>query len=198
MAVHAGANPQLCKNHLKDAKTQADWFAQFHADAVKNSSPTTACSARTAIPRPPNKRSKSTTRVPHGETKMTMDRLFLVTMIVAAALTGCGKKDEGGAAKKGDSDNAAEVDDPALPKRVAGGCYNADTGICTYNKESDPEMCKALSGTFNAGECPKQDAVPGTCTCKTEYNTEVKTYYTTSGAKYTPGDGKAGVCESAV
>jgi hypothetical protein len=36
--VHAGSNPQLCKTHLKDAKSRADWFAEFHADAKKSKS----------------------------------------------------------------------------------------------------------------------------------------------------------------
>jgi hypothetical protein len=35
-AVHAGKRPDRCKKHLEEAKKQADWFAQFHADAVKS------------------------------------------------------------------------------------------------------------------------------------------------------------------
>lgn len=36
--VNAGKNPELCKAHLKDAKSRADWFAEFHADATKDKS----------------------------------------------------------------------------------------------------------------------------------------------------------------
>jgi hypothetical protein len=36
--VHAGSNPKLCKAHLKDAKSRADWFAEFYADAKKDGS----------------------------------------------------------------------------------------------------------------------------------------------------------------
>jgi hypothetical protein len=36
--VHAGSNPQLCKSHLKDAKSRADWFAEFYADSKKSGS----------------------------------------------------------------------------------------------------------------------------------------------------------------
>lgn len=112
-----------------------------------------------------------------------MKKIMFVALVAIAFVGACGKKDEGkpASAEKGDK---KEVD-PDLPKTVAGGCDHADTGICTFNKESDPEMCKALSGKFIAGECPKANAVPGTCLCKTEYNTEIKTYYTTSAAKYT-------------
>lgn len=35
-AVHAGKDPELCKQHLKAAKAQADWFAEFHTSAVKS------------------------------------------------------------------------------------------------------------------------------------------------------------------
>jgi hypothetical protein len=118
-----------------------------------------------------------------------MKRNLVLGMLLAVALAGCGKKD----AAKGDdkkADKAAKADDPALPKQVAGGCNNADTGVCTFNEKSDPKMCEAMSGKFIAGACPKENAVPGTCTCKTEYNTEVKTYYTTSAAKYTPETAK--------
>ncbi|MDQ3366575.1 MAG: hypothetical protein M3680_14210 [Myxococcota bacterium] len=108
--------------------------------------------------------------------------LGFATMLAIALVGGCGKKDDakGGAAK----DDKAAVD-PALPKTVAGGCDYADTGICTFNKESDPTQCTALGGKFTEGECPKENAVPGTCLCKSEYNTEIKTYYTTTDAKYT-------------
>lgn len=33
--VHAGAHPELCKAHLKDAKASAAWFDGLHADMVK-------------------------------------------------------------------------------------------------------------------------------------------------------------------
>jgi hypothetical protein len=117
-----------------------------------------------------------------------INRNVTLVMVLAAALAGCGKKDESGAAKGGG--DTAKAADPALPAAVAGGCFYADTGVCTFNKESDPKMCESMSGKFAAGECPKQDAVPGTCTCKTEYNTEIKTYYTTSAAKYTADTAK--------
>lgn len=45
--VHAGSNPQLCKAHLKDAKAQADWFAEFYADAKKNKSWITGATYKT-------------------------------------------------------------------------------------------------------------------------------------------------------
>jgi hypothetical protein len=113
-----------------------------------------------------------------------MRRNVVIGAVLALALTfGCSKKDEakGGAAKE-----EKKAADPDLPKTTPGGCdHRSDTGICTFNKESDPELCKSMSGTFVAGECPKADAVPGTCLCKSEYNTEIKTYYTTSAAKYT-------------
>lgn len=117
---------------------------------------------------------------------------FGMLLVIALALAGgCGKKEE--TASGGDNAGAKKEKeaDPALPKMVAGGCNYADTGVCTFNKESDPKMCESLSGKFIAGECPKENAVAGSCTCKTEYNTEVKTYYTTSAAKYTPETAKA-------
>jgi hypothetical protein len=110
-------------------------------------------------------------------------KTFTIGMLVAIALVGCGKKDDKAGAAKGDDKKAAK-DDPAMPKTVAGGCYNADTGVCTFNEKSDPKMCEAMSGKFAEGPCPKENAVPGTCNCKSEYNTEAKTYYTTSSAKY--------------
>jgi hypothetical protein len=33
--VHAGVHPELCKAHLKDAKANAAWFDELHADMVK-------------------------------------------------------------------------------------------------------------------------------------------------------------------
>lgn len=36
--VHAGSNPKLCRAHLEDAKSRADWFAGFYADAKKDGS----------------------------------------------------------------------------------------------------------------------------------------------------------------
>jgi hypothetical protein len=45
--VHAGTNPQLCKAHLKDAKSRADWFAEFHADAKKDGSWITGATYKT-------------------------------------------------------------------------------------------------------------------------------------------------------
>jgi hypothetical protein len=36
--VHAGSNPQLCMSHLKDAKSKADWFAEFYAESKKSGS----------------------------------------------------------------------------------------------------------------------------------------------------------------
>ncbi len=106
----------------------------------------------------------------------------LFALLAIALLPACGKKDEAGS---GASKTDVKKQDPDLPKTVAGGCNYSDTGICTFNKESDPAMCKAMSGIFAEGECPKQGAVPGSCLCKSEYNTEVKTYYTTSAAAYT-------------
>jgi hypothetical protein len=105
-------------------------------------------------------------------------------MLAIALVGGCGKKNEGKAGADKAEDKKAE--DPDLAKKTPGSCdHRGDTGICTFNKEFDAEMCKAMSGKAIAGECPKEDAVPGTCLCKTEYNTEIKTYYTTSSAKYT-------------
>lgn len=36
--VHAGTNPKLCKAHLEDAKSRADWFAEFYAESKKSGS----------------------------------------------------------------------------------------------------------------------------------------------------------------
>lgn len=112
-----------------------------------------------------------------------MKKNLALGALLALALVGCSKKDEPKAS--GDKDDQAAVD-PDLPKTVAGGCdYRTTTGLCTFNQESDPGMCAALGGTFVEGACPKDGAVPGTCLCKSDYNTEIKTYYTTSDAKHT-------------
>jgi hypothetical protein len=35
-AVHAGAKPELCKAHLKEARARAAWFEEFHTRGVKS------------------------------------------------------------------------------------------------------------------------------------------------------------------
>lgn len=119
-----------------------------------------------------------------------MKRYILLGLLLSTTAFACGKKDE-----SAPSAEKVAADDPALPKMEAGACSYADTGICTFNKESDRSMCEALGGKFSTGECPQQDAVPGTCTCKSEYNTEIKTYYTTSAAEYTAETAKQ-ACEN--
>jgi hypothetical protein len=36
--IHAGSKPELCRAHLKDAKSRADWFAEFYEEATKDKS----------------------------------------------------------------------------------------------------------------------------------------------------------------